>query len=55
MDDTLLDTKNYSLFGCDITDINLLHRNLLRLSNVDFKQPTLILSECVLTYIDPAR
>lgn len=47
-----LDSINYSAIGCDITDTIQL-QELLEKCSVDYSRPTLIISECVLTYITP--
>ncbi len=45
---------HYSLIGCDITRTKKL-AELLSLCDVDYGAPTLLISECVLTYIDPCK
>ena len=46
-------SKQYRLLGCDLQDIAGLHRRLLA-HGCNFTAPTLLLSECVLTYV-PCR
>ncbi|ESP01195.1 hypothetical protein LOTGIDRAFT_139773, partial [Lottia gigantea] len=45
-----LNTVDYKLLGVDLTQLNILDAALL-MCGVDFELPTLILSECVLTYM----
>lgn len=47
-------SKNYSILGCDLTKLDLLEKMLIQ-CELDFKLPTLIISECVLTYIHPEK
>lgn len=44
----------YSAISCDVTDLAAFHCKLEE-AGVDFNAPTLLVSECVLTYIDPER
>lgn len=44
----------YTGFGCDITEVQKLEQ-LLCVHGIDQKLPTLIIAECVLSYIDPHR
>lgn len=44
----------YSAICCDITNLVDLHCKLEQ-AGVDFSAPSLFVSECVLTYIDPER
>ena len=43
-------SKYYNLFGCDLKYINLLD-SMLQNCDLDFKKPTLFLTECVLMYM----
>lgn len=43
-------TPDYHLLGCDLQDLTLLHAKL-RAAGVDESRPTVLLSECVLTYV----
>ena len=45
-----INTEGYKLLGVDLTQHNTLEA-LLKLCGVDFDLPTLLLSECVLTYM----
>jgi len=45
-----LRSKQYSLVGVDLCNVMLLEQTLLSL--VNFAMPTLLLSECVMTYMD---
>ena len=44
---------HYQILSCDIRNVNELQSHLEH-AGVDFSVPTLVLSECVLVYIDPA-
>ena len=44
----------YTAFGCDITEVQKLEQ-LLSVNGIDQKLQTLIIAECVLSYIDPHR
>ena len=44
-------SKDYFILPCDFTDLTKL-KMLLEQNNIDFNIPTLIFSECVLTYVD---
>ena len=44
--------RGYHLFKGDLRDITTLEKKL-RFCNIDWKKPTLIFAECVLTYIHP--
>ncbi len=44
-------SDNYHLLGVDLTDLNLLQRSL-KLMGICSQAPTLLLSECVLTYME---
>ena len=44
----------YSAISCDICDLHILRVQLER-AGVDFTAPTLLMSECVLTYINATR
>lgn len=52
--EAFLDSKHYSAIGCDLRNLELVQKLLIK-SNVDFSIPTLIISECVLTYITPTE
>ena len=52
--DGCLESTNYFPIGCDLTKIELLEKMLLK-NKVSFSLPTLLLSECVLTYISPTQ
>lgn len=43
-------TKSYKLIGADLSQTNTLEA-ALKLCDIDFERPTLLLSECVLTYM----
>ena len=45
-----LSTSDYCLLGVDLTQLNTLEA-ALRLCGADFDIPTLLLSECVMTYM----
>ena len=45
----------YHAVGCDLRDLAALHQALTRSCNVDYHLPTLLLSECVLTYVETAK
>jgi O-methyltransferase involved in polyketide biosynthesis len=45
-----ISSRAYALVGCDLLDQSALHQKLLA-SGVLFDAPTLLLSECVLTYV----
>ncbi|KAJ8314208.1 hypothetical protein KUTeg_008769 [Tegillarca granosa] len=45
-----IDTTDYKLLGVDLTQLNTLEA-LLKVCDIDFELPTLLLSECVLTYM----
>ncbi|KAK6166391.1 hypothetical protein SNE40_023096 [Patella caerulea] len=45
-----INTVDYKLLGVDLTQLNILDA-ALRMAGVDFDLPTVILSECVLTYM----
>jgi putative lipase involved disintegration of autophagic bodies len=47
---TEINTDGYKLLGVDLTQHNTLEA-LLKLCGIDFDLPTLLLSECVLTYM----
>ena len=47
-------SERYCAIGCDINNLSALHC-ILEKAGVDFSAPTLFLSECVLTYINPNR
>ena len=47
---TELSNKNYKLLGVDLSQVNTLEA-ALKLCDVDFDVPTLLLSEVVLTYM----
>lgn len=50
---SLVDNEVYSLFEADIVKVDDLQKKLSKLENFDFNLPTLILSECVLVYLEP--
>lgn len=50
----LADSQQYAAIGCDLSDLEKLERSLV-LCGVDFSRPTLLLSECALTYMEPER
>lgn len=50
---SLVDDKVYSLFDADIVKTEELLKALKELKNFDFCLPTMILSECVLVYLEP--
>lgn len=47
-----ISTDTYKLIGCDLKNLPAFQESLLR-HGIDRASPTLILSECVLTYINP--
>ncbi len=47
-------TMQYSLIGCDLCDTAAVAAMLAR-ARIDPTLPTLVLSECVLTYVNPAQ
>ena len=49
-----LQTPNYSLLGCDLTELLALQQKL-ESSGVEYEKPTLFLSECVLTYVEAEK
>ena len=53
-DSEMIYIENYTAFGCDITDIQKL-KQLLCASGIDPSRPTLLIAECVLSYIEPIR
>lgn len=50
----ILKSSSYSIVGCDLTDLTKLDSSLT-FCGVDYSLPSLVLSECVLTYIEPHR
>ena len=50
----VIEIGTYTAFGCDITEVQKLQQ-LLCSHGIDQKLPTLIIAECVLSYIDPHR
>ena len=50
----VIEIGTYTAFGCDITEVLKLEQ-LLCVHGIDQKLPTLIIAECVLSYIDPHR
>lgn len=50
----VIEIGTYTAFGCDITEVQKLEQ-LLCIHGIDQKLPTLIIAECVLSYIDPHR
>lgn len=53
-DVAVADSQQYAAIGCDLSDLEKLEHSLV-LCGVDFSCPTLLLSECVLTYMEPER
>ena len=53
-DSALKDSQLYAAIGCDLSDLERLEHSLV-LCGVDFSCPTLLLSECALTYMQPER
>ena len=49
-----LDSLSYSIIGCNLIDVKLLQQ-LMDECGVDYALPTLIIAECVLTYIKPIQ
>ena len=45
---------NYTMIGCDLRALEKLD-SLLSMCGVDYKVPTLFISECALTYVNPER
>jgi O-methyltransferase involved in polyketide biosynthesis len=50
--DPKITSDKYSLHSCDLNDLNNL-RQVLKEAKLDPEAPTLILSECVLVYLEP--
>ena len=44
----------YTMFGCDITDVQKLEK-MLNSNGIELALPTLLIAECVLSYIDPDK
>ena len=42
------------MFGCDITDVQKLEK-ILNSNGIELAVPTLLIAECVLSYIDPDK
>ena len=53
-DSVVVRIENYTAFGCDITDVRKLE-TLARANGIDPGLPTLLVAECVLSYIEPRR
>ena len=53
-EETFFDSKHYCVIGCDLNCLTKLQR-LLEAGHVKYGVPTVLLSECVLTYIQPER
>ena len=53
-DSDTVNSEHYCLIGCDVTHLETLERMLVG-CGVDFECPTLVMSECVLTYINPQK
>jgi len=49
-----IDSEKYSLLGCNLKNRSTLERSLLK-CGLDTTLPTLLLSEVVLTYMDPPQ
>ncbi|XP_075212340.1 tRNA wybutosine-synthesizing protein 4-like isoform X2 [Lycorma delicatula] len=49
--DTGLWSENYRLMAGDLRELSVI-KNLLEMYNFDYKKPTLLLSECSITYMD---
>ena len=47
-------SDHYCIIGCDLYQLDEF-QTLLKLADVDYTIPTLLLSECVLTYMDVSR
>lgn len=54
VNDSVIVSKAYSAISCDLTNLSALKCNLKK-AEIDFNVPTLFISECVLTYINPER
>ena len=50
----VISVGSYTMFGCDITDVQKLEK-LLHSNGIDQDVPTLLITECVLSYIDPDK
>ncbi|PIK39564.1 putative tRNA wybutosine-synthesizing protein 4 [Apostichopus japonicus] len=50
----IISSSSYQLLGINLNDLSSLHRFLLH-SGCDLNKPTLLLSECVLTYMEVQR
>ena len=53
-DCVIVHIENYTAFGCDITDVQKLE-SLACANGIDPNLPTLLVAECVLSYIEPRR
>ena len=51
---SITDSLHYAVIGCDLCDLSGLEESLA-LCGIEFSWPTLLLSECVLTYMQPQR
>ena len=51
---SITDSLHYAAIGCDLCDLSGLEESLA-LCGIEFSWPTLLLSECVLTYMQPQR
>ena len=45
---------SYTMCGCDITDVQKLEKMLCS-NGIELALPTLLIAECVLSYIDPDK
>ena len=52
--DNLTVSNHYCIVGCDLYQLDEFQK-LLGLADVDYRIPTLLLSECVLTYMDMSK
>lgn len=50
----VIEIGTYIAFGCDITEVQKLEQ-LLSIHGIEPKLPTLLIAECVLSYIEPHR
>ncbi|CAK4139381.1 unnamed protein product [Aphanomyces euteiches] len=52
--ETEMKSQGYALFASDLRDLSTVKSKLVEKAAVDFTVPTLVLSECVLCYMDPS-
>ena len=54
LDSNVFISEKYCAVCCDINNLNILQKRLMT-AGVDFNAPTLLLSECALTYVETTR